>query len=1141
MKKIITFIVSLCLSQVFTYAQDGSLDLTFNSTGYVTTSFESGAAFANSIAIQNDGKIVVAGSANNGSNDDFAVVRYNSNGTLDSDFGSEGKVVTAIGSGVDEGQAVAIQSDGKIIVAGYTHNGSNYDFALVRYNTNGALDAGFGTSGKVITAIGAGNDLCNSVAIQNDGKIVATGYSRSGSYNVFATVRYNIDGTLDADFGTGGIVTTDIGTKNDQASAVKIQSDGNIVVVGSTMSTQQDIAVVRYTSSGALDGAFGTGGIVTVSLVTGTDYGSAAAIQNDGKIVIAGSSLNDFALVRLNSNGSLDTDFDSDGKVTTSIETHNYACGVAVQDDGKIIAAGYSDDGTNYHIAVARYNSNGNLDNNFGTGGKVVTDIAGGDEMGLGMALQNDDKIVVAGSFFSDTDYDFAVVRYNNTPTESFANVVFVKEDGNDSNDGHSWANAKATIQAAIDASNITGCIIVKYGTYSITSQINITKTLLITSDNGYHTSYESAVPDSSQCIITASGCRVLYTPSTITLYLKGFKISNGDATSASTYAGEGGGAYFDINYFTLSNCWITGNTGSATGAGMGGGIYLTSTGGDVTISNCRFDNNIASSSSTLSRGGAVFVQSGISSFTFSNNFISHNTGCMNGNGLGGGVYVYSTSSTIENNIFVSNYASQTTDASKTSCQGGAIWSWSNMDIFNNTFYKNVKSLVTGFPGSSQGGGSAIYIQSGTPDIRNNIFSTHNVNASDTRETLYSSPAITISYNCFYDNICNYNGNVTSNHEYTSDPLFTNAEGGDFTLASSSNLIDAGDPSFPVPEGGEPAIDIGAEECINTSTTNWSNVSDFFPDITGGGISLKAQAGTIGASVCQNLNDPPSAPAGSRHIGKYWNISSITGGNAKIRLYYCNEAASSFTSTPTIYHYTGSSWESLPTEPAVTVGCCKYVETTNYYSSFSNVTVSDGAAPLPVELQRLSASVNHNAVTLNWETSTEVNNFGFEIERRKTNDKKSHSSTVNSNWEKLGFVEGHGNSNSLKNYSFKDEKISSGKYYYRLKQIDNDGSSKYSNEIEVVVNVPLRFALKQNYPNPFNPLTVISYQLPADSHVLLKVYNVLGEEVRTLVNENKKAGAYTFSFEVSGLSSGVYIYKMIAGKFSDVKKMVILK
>ena len=214
-----------------------------------------------------------------------------------------------------------------------------------------------------------------------------------------------------------------------------------------------------------------------------------------------------------------------------------------------------------------------------------------------------------------------------------------------------------------------------------------------------------------------------------------------------------------------------------------------------------------------------------------------------------------------------------------------------------------------------------------------------------------------------------------------------------------------------------------------------------------------------------------------------------------------------------------------------------------------NGTYSGGGtkcnSALPVELASFSAEANEISVILKWQTATEVNNYGFEVERAEDRRQKpedgSQSTIVKRQWGKVGFVGGHGNSNSIKNYSFKDENISSGKYLYRIKQLDNDGAFKYSDEIEVEINTPSKFALEQNYPNPFNPSTTISYQLSADSHVLLKVYDVLGKEVKTLVNENKKAGTYVVNFDASGLGSGVFIYKLFAGNYHQERKMIMLK
>ncbi len=207
------------------------------------------------------------------------------------------------------------------------------------------------------------------------------------------------------------------------------------------------------------------------------------------------------------------------------------------------------------------------------------------------------------------------------------------------------------------------------------------------------------------------------------------------------------------------------------------------------------------------------------------------------------------------------------------------------------------------------------------------------------------------------------------------------------------------------------------------------------------------------------------------------------------------------------------------------------------YASQINANGSLGAGPLPVELVSFAALSNQHIVELKWKTATEVNNYGFEIEKKRIKDELGSMK-----WEKIGFVEGSGTTNSPKEYSYSDKNVSSGKYSYRLMQIDRDGKFKYSQEVEVTIgSTPKEFALAQNYPNPFNPSTVISYQLPANSHVTLKVYDAIGREVATLVNEVKEAGSYSSRFDGAKLSSGIYFVRLQSGEKIQLEKMILLK
>lgn len=191
---------------------------------------------------------------------------------------------------------------------------------------------------------------------------------------------------------------------------------------------------------------------------------------------------------------------------------------------------------------------------------------------------------------------------------------------------------------------------------------------------------------------------------------------------------------------------------------------------------------------------------------------------------------------------------------------------------------------------------------------------------------------------------------------------------------------------------------------------------------------------------------------------------------------------------------------------------------------------------LPVELVSFTANNKDQKIVLKWQTATEINNYGFEIERKLVGNEVKDNT-----WQKVGFVQGNGTTNLPQEYSFVDESTISGKAKYRLKQIDNDGTSKYSNEIEVDVNTPKDLVLYQNYPNPFNPVTVISYYIPSDGIVKLNVYDMLGREVAKIVDEYQQAGYKKVLFDGSSLSSGIYFYKLEVGNFTQVKSMSIVK
>ena len=429
-------LILLIGSQNVGMAAAGDLDPTFGVGGKVTTDLKRSTDLANAVAVQTDGKLVVVGETyknNDSSNEDFAVARYNTDGTLDTTFGSRGRVRTDFPTLAAIPSAVVIQPDGKIVVAGgafplFTFAGN---FEVVRYNPNGSLDNSFGSGGIVTTFFPQGS-YAFAVALQSDGKIIAAG-THFVDFNPgdmsdtdFALARYNPDGSLDSTFGSGGLVTTDFFGTEDDVFEVLIQPDGKIVAVGSANDPADfyDFAAVRYLSNGTLDTTFGVGGKVSTDFGRrGMDQALSAALQADGKIVAAGFAISvdgireNFAVARYTANGVLDTTFNNRGLQQIDFGSCcQDAWQVLVQSDGKIVTVGFpNSEQSDSDFLLARLNSTGSLDTTFGIGGKVRTsfgNLGGGAQGGL---LQADGKIVAVGfQAISGVGggVDFALARY---------------------------------------------------------------------------------------------------------------------------------------------------------------------------------------------------------------------------------------------------------------------------------------------------------------------------------------------------------------------------------------------------------------------------------------------------------------------------------------------------------------------------------------------------------------------------------------------------------------------------------------------------------------------------------------------------------------------------------------------------------
>jgi uncharacterized delta-60 repeat protein len=425
------------------FSQPGTLDSTFNKDGKVFTSIGSYKDGANAVAIQKNGKIVTAGySEDSTGKSAFALVRYLTRGKVDSSFGNNGIVTTYFRDKSSIANAIAVQSDGKIIVAGYSGYSKktkyNSVFSIARYMPDGSLDVSFGLKGKVITDIDSLDDQANSIAIQPDGKIVVCGYTTNFNYgggypNDIAVLRYNPNGTPDSSFGVNGKVITDfIGFgdpghphDNDYGNAVAVLPNGKIIVGGHSDVFDGNNAFVlfRYKSNGIIDSSFGFNGMA-LTFIDFYSYGTSMAILPDEQILLAGYSLGlwaSIAVVKYKKNGLMDGRFGQNGRLLVSTYPYlrnNFGKSMAVQQNGKIIVAGFASNGIDItQLEIMRCTPRGRLDSSFGRNGIVFTDLQSKYDYYKGdpapaIALDPDGKIIVAGN----GQNKFAVVRYNGDP-----------------------------------------------------------------------------------------------------------------------------------------------------------------------------------------------------------------------------------------------------------------------------------------------------------------------------------------------------------------------------------------------------------------------------------------------------------------------------------------------------------------------------------------------------------------------------------------------------------------------------------------------------------------------------------------------------------------------------------------------------
>ncbi|HPG61473.1 MAG TPA: delta-60 repeat domain-containing protein [Casimicrobium sp.] len=407
-----------------TPGQPGTLDASWGTlsplgAGKVSTDIGSRDDSAAAMTRQPDSKVLLAGTCYDGTNNDFCVARYTPNGTLDTSWNGTGKVITAIGSGSDTASAMTLQPDGKVLLAGKCDNNSGYyEFCATRYNANGTLDLTWNGTGQVMTTINGAWDSAQAITLQPDGKVLLAGTCYIGPGSDFCAARYNLNGTLDTTWNGTGKVITDIGIVLSSAAAIAVQPDGKVLLAGYCYNGgNNDFCATRYNANGTLDTTWnGTGRVIT-AMGGGDGTASAMTLQPDGKVLLAGTCSSDFCAARYNANGSLDTSWNGTGKLLSAIGSgYDSAGAITLQPDGKVLLAGYCYNGTNNDFCAARYNSNGTLDTTWNSTGKVITAIGSSDDTSTAMTLQPDGRVLLAGNCRNGTYTEFCVARYDGGP-----------------------------------------------------------------------------------------------------------------------------------------------------------------------------------------------------------------------------------------------------------------------------------------------------------------------------------------------------------------------------------------------------------------------------------------------------------------------------------------------------------------------------------------------------------------------------------------------------------------------------------------------------------------------------------------------------------------------------------------------------
>ncbi len=671
---------------------------------------------------------------------------------------------------------------------------------------------------------------------------------------------------------------------------------------------------------------------------------------------------------------------------------------------------------------------------------------------------------------------------------------------------------------------------------YLVTGEITIPSGQTLTIEPGVEVNFQGHFKFTVNGTLLAAGTEndnILFTTDNATLGWHGIRLTGSQTGSALSYCRieygktsdgdypdqHGGGVMMNNSDAVIDHCVFANNQAVTADNGMGGAIYGMNTTSATQITNCSFIDNVA-----YAEGGAIKFSgdngANIENCDFLNNTVSYG---------GGGICLYGCYNTvIKECLFVGNVTNYTNGG------GAYVESYcSEVQFINCTFTENQAT------GGDGGGIDVVYSD-----------------AYFTNCIIYGNPGaysddLYLEFSTADVNYCllTMPDGATGANNIDADPKFNDAANGDYTLRYDSPCIDAGTGDYVYDENVNHdfgwRLDMGSEEYSGDRVLK--TVTGTGEILFGGKVRAKINVTNQGSlseiNVVVHENEYYSN-IGAGIVKRWFDISS-TGDNFTFDItlsYKDSELAGELESNLSMNRWNGTAWSDLlfPSSRNTDENWL----TVDDQTEFGDWILDDDW--LPVELTFFYANNSNDYVEIIWQTATETNNKGFEIQRA--------SASPSRGWETIGFVEGNGTTAEKHNYSFIDENVASEKYFYRLKQIDNNGSFEYSDVIEIKISLPVKFELSQNYPNPFgkrseagNSTTRIEYSLPEQSSVKIEVFNTLGQSVALLVNAKQSAGKYETVWNAENLPSGLYLISIKAEgfdsqtNFSQVKKALLLK